>query len=659
MRKIGTYFGLKQVRRLVMPATIGVVFAVAVAAAAACEGRSGEKTVVPRSSNKVPSLKNRFSKPNQRQLEKVNVDALPTWEKRAWVEKAAKAILGRSTRLDRKELDTLSKLSSDDALDALLGDMRLADSVFDFLIDFRASNETRYPTGALNVFGARSVPQVVAAGTVVEGGDFLKSLFSSYPANFVEGFLPLKRSDLPSEYKDLNDVEARNFILAKLALSYDPLIEKIEKNSDYDFSTYCKDFDYNTLFVYMDQAGVPNSIVEDFVNDPAISGLTYGFCFGTAKQPTLSEIRDARRKLKLLVDRLPEFYPEKYLPYSVLEFKPFPSDGILSPLPAMDLFAQDWGSLSNSSTNSNRKRAAYVLGRYFCDDLTPINVLMDPAAHAKDRHASEASCQACHYKLDPMAGFFKDIGFFGKNFASEKEIEFDDQAVSDRVEYQSQWKFPSGGAREWNIGYIRSTRDDSKNSYGTNLTDLYSLLKTAPEVKRCVVKRMFEFYVSPSQTVDPAYLEEVSRVFESAPTSGQGFKAALKQFAKSQSFVVKDPDGETCYDGPSSGRTASAPPCRVTFILEKNCAQCHGSGAPAGGLDLRSWSEDAEGYGRFNHFGKDGQPIPRQASFARLAESLGSVNEEKRMPLGGDMPTTERAALYQWVQERVLQGGGK
>src|SRR5690606_12233422 len=41
------------------------------------------------------------------------------------------------------------------------------------------------------------------------------------------------------------------------------------------------------------------------------------------------------------------------------------------PLLSQGLFMQ----LPNSSTNYNRKRAAFILKRYFCDDLTPIDIV--------------------------------------------------------------------------------------------------------------------------------------------------------------------------------------------------------------------------------------------------------------------------------------------
>ncbi|MEI6399160.1 MAG: hypothetical protein WCO71_10345, partial [Pseudomonadota bacterium] len=54
--------------------------------------------------------------------------------------------------------------------------------------------------------------------------------------------------------------------------------------------------------------------------------------------------------------------------------------------------------LQNSSTNRNRKRAAWALKRFFCDDLTPINVEA-PSSHVGGQHGSDPACYSCHYKL--------------------------------------------------------------------------------------------------------------------------------------------------------------------------------------------------------------------------------------------------------------------
>ena len=74
-----------------------------------------------------------------------------------------------------------------------------------------------------------------------------------------------------------------------------------------------------------------------------------------------------------------KFEPANYRPRSVLEFKPFD----------LSVFKMDkWlafgfeqsTALKNSSTNYNRRRGAYLLKHFFCDDLTPVG-FDDPQQH--------------------------------------------------------------------------------------------------------------------------------------------------------------------------------------------------------------------------------------------------------------------------------------
>src|SRR5262249_26998450 len=113
-----------------------------------------------------------------------------------------------------------------------------------------------------------------------------------------------------------------------------------------------------------------------------------------------------------------KFEPTVYQPRTVREFKPFD----------LSVFGMDrWtafgfeqsNALRNSSTNMNRKRGAYVLKRFFCDDLTPVG-FESPKEHVTGVHGSDTTCFNCHYKLDPMAGFFRNYGasFFNYSKAS-------------------------------------------------------------------------------------------------------------------------------------------------------------------------------------------------------------------------------------------------
>ena len=169
-------------------------------------------------------------------------------------------------------------------------------------------------------------------------------------------------------------------------------------------------------------------------------------------------------------------------------------------------------ALANSSTNYNRKRAAYVLKRFFCDDLNPVG-FEAPEEHVRGAHGSDTSCYSCHYKLDPMAGFFRNRGaLFGdaSDFARYRVRRSGERRPQT---YQSAWRAPEGTGRTWNVGYIRSPRWKEQNSYGESIADLSRIIRNAPEAKRCLMKRLTEYAVGDNQTIDGAYLDDLTEAF--------------------------------------------------------------------------------------------------------------------------------------------------
>ena len=81
--------------------------------------------------------------------------------------------------------------------------------------------------------------------------------------------------------------------------------------------------------------------------------------------------------------------------------------------------------------------------RFFCDDLTPVG-FEDPQEHVAGAHGSDTSCFACHYKLDPMAGFFRGLGAQFYDYSRERTIIFDDLADDSRSRYEATWRTPQG-----------------------------------------------------------------------------------------------------------------------------------------------------------------------------------------------------------------------
>jgi len=351
-----------------------------------------------------------------------------------------------------------------------------------------------------------------------------------------------------------------------------------------------------------------------------------------------------------------KFEPAKYEPRTVLDFKPFDLTVFETDKWLAFGFEQST-ALKNSSTNYNRRRGAYVLKRFFCDDLTPVG-FDDPQEHVGGVHGSDTPCFACHFKLDPMAGFFRSRGSYFSDFAGEEEILFDDGATIDREKYESAWRASKGAKRDWNTGYIRSPRFEENNEYGVTIADLSRIIRNAPEAKRCLMKRLFEYLVAEDQTIDGGYLDELTQKFqeEAAQNSSTAMKNAVTRIVLSNTFRQSNPDPRQCYDHAAGAKVENAPPCRVAFILQKNCAACHAGPDANAGLDLTSWISSPDGKSRtFPHLDGDRRQVDAHETLTRMVERLTSTNPAIRMPKQMVMPGQERQELFLWVQEQLTR----
>jgi len=351
-----------------------------------------------------------------------------------------------------------------------------------------------------------------------------------------------------------------------------------------------------------------------------------------------------------------KFEPSHYQPRTVLEFKPFD----------LSIFKMDkWlafgfeqsTALKNSSTNYNRRRGAYMLKHFFCDDLTPVG-FDDPQQHVGGAHGSDTPCFGCHFKLDPMAGFFRDRGSYFYDYANEQLLTFDDGVDTDRDKYGSFWRAPKGSGREWSTGYVRSPRYEEHNDYGTTIADLSRIIRKAPEAKRCLMKRLFEYLVAEEQTIDGGYLDELTRSFEqeAARDSSAAMKNAIVRILLSNTYRQNNPDPRACYDYAAGAKIENAPPCRVAFILQKNCSQCHAGPDGNAGLDLTSWVPAGDGKSRtFPHLDRDRKQIAPHETLTRMAERLSATDPAIRMPKLMVMAAQERQELFRWVQEELAR----
>jgi mono/diheme cytochrome c family protein len=352
-----------------------------------------------------------------------------------------------------------------------------------------------------------------------------------------------------------------------------------------------------------------------------------------------------------------------YRPHSVAEFRPFDLAAFAEARPWLAFGHEQSTALANSSTNFNRKRAAYVLKRFFCDDIVAAPP-EPPPQHGKAK--AESTCIACHAKLDPMAGFFRSRGANFFDYGQMDAIVFDDLSTAERAKYEATWRAAPSAGREWNVGYIRSAAAPVVNAYGSTLADLSRIIRAAPEAKRCLVQRLFEYLVAPDQMIDSGWLDHLAQAFEreAAVDSAEAFRNAILRIAQSRAYRARDLAPRQCYDHAPGAKPDDAPPCRIAHVLKKNCTSCHDSAHDGdGNLDLGRWIKAPDGRNRtFPHLDRFWDQVAPAETLTKLVERLATRDLKQRMPKDRLMRADERDELLQWAQEelaRIRQRGGR
>ena len=581
-------------------------------------------------------------------------------ERQRWIQKVARALRGGRAEVDPKVREELLKKTDAEVIDYFLARKEFGDTVLDFNIFFLGfrTERIRMADGELADAVYDFPAAIRSAREVLKGGDFFTLLDLEQP--LYQGRLnrafPLDPAD---EGKPVDEIRAKHFI--KIQQGLRDRIAFLRANPTTPIERSCA--------VFLDEVRDGWIIGNTGINLGTMDiGFKTNIWYGRIVEACTSTVRpasfDFAAELELiyktnekLFPALADFEPKNYSTRDLLAVR------TLDPK-AIGLSAR-WNTfgnifrhaLQNSSTNMNRKRGAYVLSRFFCDDLTPINVEA-PSQHTGGAHGSDPSCFACHYKLDPMSGFFRDFGKHFGDYVNGDKIRFDDNAVGSVSDYVKAWQSPEGAKRKWNVGYVRSTSREELNTYGESIEDMFRMLRSEPEVKRCIVKRLFEYYVSDQQAFDGGYHEYLTSIFarEAQTSSTKALKEVTKQILLSRSFREPDPVAANCYDFPPGYDPAGKPPCQVAHVVKKNCVTCHQSVANFPYLDLSTWKQMPDGSYNFPHQTKTGEAIPTKVTFGRILERLTTEDVKKRMPLRRHMDALERETLFRWTNEILTQG---
>jgi mono/diheme cytochrome c family protein len=591
------------------------------------------------------------------------------------LEKAARTLLQRAP--SESELAGLLDLPPPEAVDRMMQSPRFVETVLDFnlyYLGFKHDSSVRSRRD-WQEHAIIHPSALVSALEFAKGGNYLRLWEYSQPMPLE----PLERASLPKEENEpgeeeedpeaseANDVEETNsarrreeslaqheirqIIYATIVAGLDAEIAKLTA-PNYSAQLACASLGLGSN-VRLDDAGAPSGLSSALVDvvflPPAIDCFINGATDPVALSARMIELRE---RMPRIIDLMESIARENYKLDSLTDIRLFD-------LPALGLgdanaYTQEgvWFNLQNSSTNMNRRRGAYVLKRYFCDDLTPVNVAL-PEQHGSEEHAASPSCASCHYKLDPMAGFFMDHGLIGINFSQSSTIVFDDLVRMPREQYSTRWQHPDGDG--WNVGYIRSLTDRSKNEYGGGIEAMFQIIRGAPEAKQCLVKRMLQYFVDEDQVFDADYMSELTREFsELAQTnSSEAFRRAVQRMVTSQTFAQRDPVSQKCYDFVAGTKPENRPPCAVAALMARNCTSCHGPNAGAGGLNLENWVALNNGEQSFPHV-RDGRQLSKQETMAAIVERLSSTDPNLRMPLQQTIKDVERDVIFHWANQQMM-----
>lgn len=596
-----------------------------------------------------------------------------TWHKRWWIDKTARLLRGGEGLGPDDDIGALIPLSREDIARRFMADPRWGDAILDFnlfFLGFKSDNLKLNGEYDRTVFDFPNA--VSAARAMLTGGDYFE-LFDFEGPFFMAPLRTeaLEDAPLPGDV-GLTPVQMRKKAVGELT---DALLQLLEKPQAVPRSL-CRRTKALTerveelssrLHRAFDDAEIFALIRGEVVSAPlaSLAGVVDRECDGKASpaaQERLEEaIRQAVHRIERAFEEIAKFEPAVYRPRTVSQFKAFDLSAFPTKQKWLSFGFEQGVALGNSSTNFNRKRSAYVLKRFFCDDLIPIG-FEAPLEHVGGAHGSQTSCFACHHKLDPMAGFFRSYGAYFFDYSRSEDIIFDDLAAKDRKRYEATWMTGPKSQKDRDIGYVRSSRWRNQNVYGSTMADLSRIVRTAPEVKRCLMKRLFEYVVAEDQTIDAGYLDHLTRQFEeeAAVNSSEAMKSAFVRILHSESYNRMDADPKQCYDAAPHAVRKDGPPCRVAFILSKNCGQCHSPGyeGPDGAdrLDVTSWIMAPDGKNRtFHHLDASMLQMSAHESFARMVERMSTYDANARMPKGKTMPGHERQELFLWAQEELAR----
>ena len=593
----------------------------------------------------------------------------------AWVEKVYRTLLGGEEIRPGDELEKLSQKSEDQIIEYLMKDPRFVETVLDFNLYFlglksdpvvsqyRGKGKERTVTYSPHIYYSSQAIQSVR--NLMKNGDYL-ALFD-YDVPYYVG--PMKKiAERPTKDGSTEKVppeevkDYRRRVKANLVAQLDGIIAEIkEKGDDIDKVKVCqelihlKDLQVLTL-------GIPSYLSH------ALPLFGFDTCYQNHKaEHILGIAKMYRYKAELIYDQLDALDEDSYQVRTLLDLKAFDFGKFRDA--KGPLTAPMWRNLPVSVTNMSWGRSAYFLSTYYCDDLVPVEVTIKDW-DKDNRHGYLQKCMNCHYKLNPISGFFRYYGKFGVKapystkhvtpFKSNKEeyyenvIVFDDRARKPLRNQEAIWTRSDGSL---NVGVARSHLYPKINDKGESLEDLFRIMKQSPEVRNCLVKKMAKYFVGSEQQFDQGYLTDLRVRFDqqAKTNSSEAFRSTVKALLKSNTFRQGQLDSNTCYDLASGEMRGDRPPCEVAEILEQNCAQCHSSTKSQQKLDITKWIKIGDGFG-FPHLDQAGNQLSHYDSMKRFEKEMFTLRPNYQLMHREEyLSSYDREKVFVWVQNSLAK----
>ena len=188
------------------------------------------------------------------------------------------------------------------------------------------------------------------------------------------------------------------------------------------------------------------------------------------------------------------------------------------------------------------------------------------------------------------------------------------------------------------------SRWQSHNSYGTSIADLSRIVRTAPEVKRCLMKRLFEYVVAEDQTIDRGYLDHLTRQFEeeAAVNSSDAMKNAIVRILQSEAYnrsampirsnaTTRRPARSQATDRRAAWRSSCQKNCGAVPLRRRR-----GPMARTGSMSaLGSMAPDGSNR-TFRHLDASMLQLSAHESFARIVERMSTYDAQRADAEGQD-----------------------